>query len=700
MKSLRRWHSVLAMLLLFAGCVVTASAQNPPAQNPPQEIASDFSSSTPSSAPVNTNTDPPGRVARFQYISGEVSIQPAGVNDWVAAEMNRPLTTSDRVWTDKNSKAELNVGGAYLRMNSESSLTLTNVGNDTVQAELFQGTLEVTVRHLGPGQIYEIDSPNLAFTVMKPGVYRFNVFPDEDQTWVTVRQGYGEATGHGNAVKIKAGQQVRFSADTSLQYTAEAAPAPDGFDDWASVRDKRLDSSLSAQYVAPGVIGYQDLDTYGYWQTVAPYGPVWVPNSVPVGWAPYRFGRWAWIAPWGWTWVDNAPWGFAPFHYGRWVYTGGYWGWAPGPYRFWSPYYAPALVGWIGGPGFGFGFGFGAGWGLGFNCGWFPLGWGEPFYPWYRGWNGRGLSRTYIRNVNVTNTHVTNVTNVTNNFYNNHITNVHYANRTVNGAVTAAPQSAIAGGQQINRVGRAVPSADLGHAQMVRGIRAVPTRAGLLGGDVPRTNAVPPGATFNRSMVTHVNPPRVPQTMQARPNTPSPAASPSAYAVRAPNSGTVTGGNPTHYVPRSPAVSGNSDFAAHPGAAQSGLSQSAAESRVPRPPAGYAYHAPPAYAAGAAHTYTAAPGYSAHGSYSAAQEHASAPAYHGSPASSFAGRGTVPYVPHSAEPAAGYSGGGPHYSALAASYAGGAAHYAAPSGVSHSSGESHAMHASGGGHSR
>ena len=42
-------------------------------------------------------------------------------------------------------------------------------------------------------------------------------------------------------------------------------PCRDGFDDWAQVRDKRLDDSLSARYVSPGVIGYQDLDAYGRW---------------------------------------------------------------------------------------------------------------------------------------------------------------------------------------------------------------------------------------------------------------------------------------------------------------------------------------------------------------------------------------------------------------------------------------------------
>ncbi|MBV8458313.1 MAG: hypothetical protein JO122_17060, partial [Acetobacteraceae bacterium] len=469
MKSRWRFASILAILLLIGGCLATAAGQS---------TFTDSTSSYPPNSSAQTSSDPPGRVARIQYMSGEVSLQPGGVNDWVAAEMNRPLTTSDRVWTDANSRAELNVGGAFIRMNSESSLTLTNVSNNTVQLEFDQGTLELTVQYLGAGQIYEVDTPNLAFTVMKPGVYRINVFPNEDETWVTVRKGYGEATGRGSAVKVKADQQVRFSNGTSLQHTAEAAPPPDGFDTWAAVRDKRLDSSESAQYVSPGVIGYQDLDAYGAWQTVAPYGPVWVPYSVPVGWAPYRYGRWVWIAPWGWTWVDSAPWGFAPFHYGRWVYTGGYWGWAPGPYRFWSPYYAPALVGWIGSPGFGFGFGWGAGWGVGFNFGWCPLGWGEPFYPWYRGWYGRGLSSIYIRNVNVTNTYITNVTNITNNYHHNTITSAHYANQNVSGAVTAASRWAIVRGEPINRVGREVPVSALRNAQVVRNVGITPTRAG------------------------------------------------------------------------------------------------------------------------------------------------------------------------------------------------------------------------------
>jgi len=53
--------------------------------------------------------DPPGRAVDIKYLSGQVSVQPGGVNDWAAAAVNRPLTTADRVWADKDSRAELHM---------------------------------------------------------------------------------------------------------------------------------------------------------------------------------------------------------------------------------------------------------------------------------------------------------------------------------------------------------------------------------------------------------------------------------------------------------------------------------------------------------------------------------------------------------------------------------------------------------------
>ena len=127
------------------------------------------------------------------------------------------------------------------------------------------------------------------------------------------------------------------------------------------------------------MVGYEDLDDYGAWQTDPNYGAVWFPRSTPAGWAPYRYGHWESVQPWGWTWIDDEPWGFAPFHYGRWASVRGRWGWVPGEAKL-RPVYAPALVAFVGGQGWSGSASFGSGGGVG----WVPLAPGEPFVPAYR----------------------------------------------------------------------------------------------------------------------------------------------------------------------------------------------------------------------------------------------------------------------------------------------------------------------------
>jgi hypothetical protein len=470
MSSLRR--VILAMLFVLSLTAVVAWAQD----DAPQK------------------GDPPGRAVRLQYMSGSVSIQPAGNGDWVEGALNRPLTNSDNIWSDKSSRAELNVGTGILRMGDETSVTLTNVGDNNAQVELHQGTLNLHVRHLFEGEIYEIDTPNLAFTVQKSGDYRFDVDPNGDATVVTVRKGEGDATGQGPGVRVHSDQQVRFTNETSLTHEVAEAPAYDGFDSWCAVRDKRLDTSLSARYVAPGTVGYEDLDDNGVWTEEPPYGRVWRPVHVAPGWAPYEFGHWVWVSPWGWTWVDDASWGYAPFHYGRWVYASGYWGWAPGP-LYVRPFYAPALVAWFGGPGWGVSLGFGVGGGYG----WCPLGWGEPFYPWYGG------SRYYFRNVNIRNTRITNI----NNYYGHPPDrfghgSTRYANMKAPGGFTAVPSRTLANGVPVRGTAVRVSGRQLANAPMGR-VNVAPTRNAMLGPGAGRSAAIPPARSGMRPTVSRAS---------------------------------------------------------------------------------------------------------------------------------------------------------------------------------------------------
>jgi hypothetical protein len=174
----------------------------------------------------------------------------------------------------------------------------------------------------------------------------------------------------------------------------------DDWDRWNDSRDQALMRSVSAQYVGQGVYGAEDLDQYGSWTNVEPYGNVWRPTAVAPGWAPYSAGRWAWEDWYGWTWVSYDPWGWAPYHYGRWFFAPRWgWCWYPGAIGV-RHYWSPALVGWFGfGGGGGFGFGFG-------NLGWVPLAPYEVFRPWW----GRGFyGRPFNNSINITNINVTNI---------------------------------------------------------------------------------------------------------------------------------------------------------------------------------------------------------------------------------------------------------------------------------------------------
>jgi uncharacterized protein DUF6600/FecR-like protein len=488
MKNLGR--AILAMFALLTLTAAIAWAQDQ--DSGPYATTDDsneptLQQNTPPQQSGPTRKDPPGRAIRLQYMSGSVSLQPQGNGDWVAGSLNRPLTNADNIWTDKDSRAELNAGTGTFRMGSEASLTLTNVSDNSAQVELHQGTLNLHVRHLFEGEIYEVDTPNMSFTVQKSGDYRFDVDPNGDATVVTVRKGEGDATGQGPAVRVKSDEQVRFTDGVSLTHTVAEAPPYDGFDGWCAVRDKREDTSISARYVAPGTPGYEDLDENGTWREIPPYGPVWVPTTVAPGWAPYQYGHWAWVEPWGWTWVDDAPWGYAPFHYGRWVYTGGYWGWAPGPI-YSRPFYAPALVAWFGGPAWGMSFGFGFGGGFG----WCPLGFGEPFFPWYHAGFG------YFRSVNIYNTRINNI-----NRYWGHPPNrfgeggFHYANMR---GFTAVPTRTLANGVAIHGSPIRVSGRELANAPMGR-VNVTPTRGAILGANAGRPAAMPPRSgmrpTFN-----------------------------------------------------------------------------------------------------------------------------------------------------------------------------------------------------------
>jgi hypothetical protein len=477
--SLRHRGALLAIALLCAGIGLTHAQST-----------------------VDDGADPPSRVARLSWIAGDLGLLPAGASNWSDASVNRPLTTGDQLSSGDNARAEVELGGATLRLDHATDVGLLDLNEQLAQVELTRGTLTVSVRQLEDGQSYEIDTPTVALVIDQPG--RFRVDIDGDTTRVTAFEGNATVYGENNAQRtVAAGRSYRFMDSGLATVAISDIGGEDNFDAWVDQRDQRYAQADSDPYVPDDMVGTPDLREYGAWENSSDYGPVWYPNDVDPDWAPYRDGRWAYIAPWGWTWIDAMPWGYAPYHYGRWAHTHRGWGWIPGP-RYARPIYAPALVAFVGGGGFSVGIGSGP-------IGWFPLGPGEIYNPWYRS------NRDYYRRINTSNIRLSRqITKVTiNNRINNHYDHYrnnrplqdHYVNRDAPRGFTAMSDREFAAGARVQRNLVKVDPRKLDDARVLpRGVRVNPAPGGLASGRSAHVRQLPSGGVRREVVARHAPP--------------------------------------------------------------------------------------------------------------------------------------------------------------------------------------------------
>ncbi len=321
------------------------------------------------------NTD----VARISVIAkGSVVIQRGDHSSQLAAGVNTPVLPGDYVATQAGTLAEIQLDGVtMLRLGANTQIRVANNDASTREVQIAQGSLILSIAH-SEASVAEIDSPSVTLRATGVGDYRITVTPG--MTLATARSGSAEIVTPQQTYPLSGGQTLTASGSaTNPSVTQGAEVARDGLDAFNVSRDRTVNAALDTDSYVPGnIAGYDDLNAYGNWIDVAPYGMVWNPY-VPTAWAPYRYGSWVWADGFGWTWIALEPWGWAPFHYGNWFTCAPYgWCWYPGTALIWYP----AVVGW---------FGFGDYWGatLGWQYwGWVPLWPFEPFYPWYPGWGG------------------------------------------------------------------------------------------------------------------------------------------------------------------------------------------------------------------------------------------------------------------------------------------------------------------------
>lgn len=410
--------------------------------------------------------DPPARVGRLSVAENGVNLRVDRDDEGGPASVNWPISSGAMLETERRGRTEIWVGSTAFRLSGNSQLSFPTIDDRRVGARMEGGSLAVSIlEHDQTGEI-SVETPEGRVSFATPGRYRIDVL--SDHTELTAQAGRAHFTDGQRSIAVGAGQKASLYGAGRMQVDNDFNH--DAFDNWVAERENLALTRQSQRYVSPAMTGYQDLDQYGDWQPQSEYGAVWYPRAVASDWAPYRFGRWAWVAPWGWTWIDQSAWGFAPFHYGRWVSIRGRWGWVPGSYVA-RPVYAPALVAWVGNPGWNARFSFGSAPAVG----WFPLAPREVYVPSFR------ASPGYVRQINVT--HVNNVTLIDRAVSGRDMPR--YANRALPQAVTVVPASHL-------RDGRPITAGELGRHDRRELERAPQARPAPDNAWLPPANLRPP----------------------------------------------------------------------------------------------------------------------------------------------------------------------------------------------------------------
>lgn len=425
----------------------------------------------------------PQTVVRVAYLSGPVSYSRGDDPDsWQPASRNFPMTLGDRVYTAGRSRLELQTEDAEIYLAPRTELAALDLTYGVKQFSLGTGTASFRLRRLGRDEIFEVDTPSAAVTFDGPGYFRIDVERDGD-TRVTVFRGDAYVAAAGGEVPVEAGQQIVLQGGRSPVYDVASHSRRDSWDRWVESRWRRSRGAGRGGYVYAGIAGLDDLDAYGRWSNVPGYGRCWSPVGVSAGWRPYVAGRWVWQDPWGWTWVSDEPWGWAPYHYGRWIVDRSSWYWVPVAPDVRTASYAPALVAFVGGPGFSLRVsvgGRGNGGGSRY-VGWFPLAPSDPLVPWW----GAGMRTT---------PHAT----------------ATYANRS---RVTMVAESAFVSGEPLARhVVRDVRAVrEISAAPVLRGLLPiVPTPSSIRVSGQAAAATRPPAELLERAVVTRRAPPPAP----------------------------------------------------------------------------------------------------------------------------------------------------------------------------------------------
>jgi hypothetical protein len=227
-------------------------------------------------APKTDSATPPTsgvRLAKFEYVSGDVTWRPDANANWKPAKQNTAINSGAQIWVVGGGKAEIRFeDGGIVRLGHDAIATLDTMYSDA------QGNFTRVVLSGGLGwlslksakSVYEADLPAASVIASGPARVRIGA---ESRSDVAVRSGKSVVQpkqADSKKVTITAGNFAAIST-TDTTVALRNIPAPDSWDRWNDERD----------HVGPG--GYAHA-AYG--------GSVFVPVIIGGGFGPGWHRRW------------------------------------------------------------------------------------------------------------------------------------------------------------------------------------------------------------------------------------------------------------------------------------------------------------------------------------------------------------------------------------------------------------------------
>src|ERR1700748_1678517 len=180
---------------------------------------------------AHAQDDPPARVGRVAAIAGDVRpINPEGAGDTLLR--NQPLSTGDRVTTDKTGRATLQFGSTVVRVGAESDVIGTQLDDQKIRLPFHHGQLAVRVRSDDIlGELF-IETDEGAWVPHHQGQYRFDRVAHQvlaAQAW----SGDMLLEAPDSSLPVKAAQRAEVWRTGAKQATAYkmVAAVKDGFGD-------------------------------------------------------------------------------------------------------------------------------------------------------------------------------------------------------------------------------------------------------------------------------------------------------------------------------------------------------------------------------------------------------------------------------------------------------------------------------------